>query len=42
MKPAGDEETLTLRRADGEVKTVNLDMSSESGAWRVTAMTVKP
>ena len=39
---ADDKATLSLRRADDKVETVDLDMGSESGKWQVTAMTVKP
>jgi hypothetical protein len=39
---ATDEATLSLRLADGDVKTVDLDMASQSGKWQVTAMKVTP
>ena len=39
---ADDKATLSLRRADDKVETVDLDMGSESGKWQVTAMAVKP
>jgi hypothetical protein len=37
-----DQATLFLRRADGETRTVDLDMQDEKGQWRITAMTVSP
>ena len=38
----GDQAVLSLRRADGTTRTVEMDFQSESGQERITAMTVSP
>ena len=42
VQGATDEATLSLRLADGDVETADLDMGSQSGKWQVSAMKVKP
>jgi hypothetical protein len=37
-----DRATLALRRADGEVRSVDLDVQDQGGQWRITAMKVSP
>jgi hypothetical protein len=37
-----DQATLALRRADGEARTVDLDVQDQGGQWRITAMKVSP
>lgn len=39
---AADTATLSVRQADDKIETVDLDMATESGKWRVTAMKVSP
>ena len=38
----GDQAVLSLRRADGTTRTVDMDFQSESGQERITAMKVSP
>jgi hypothetical protein len=34
--------TISLRQADGEVRTVDLDVQDEKGQWQIAAMKVSP
>ena len=42
MTTTANQATLSLRLADGTTKAVHLDLQSESGRWRITAMQVSP
>jgi hypothetical protein len=42
MTTTANQATLSLRLADGTTKAVHLDLQSESGRWRITAMKVSP
>jgi hypothetical protein len=37
-----DQAILSLRRADGQLRTVDLDLQDQSGQFQITAMTVSP
>lgn len=42
MTTAADQATLSLRRADGVIRTVHLELLNESGRWQIAAMKVSP
>jgi hypothetical protein len=42
MTVADDHATVSLKLADGTIRTVTLDMQSEAGQWQITSMKVSP